>query len=118
MGFKEVEKAFKQLCVKAEPVEEKEKKTSIPAGYEEGMRLFPVKAEKTTHYTSPPKPFNEDTLLAAMETAGNKEFDSETEKKGWGLRQQGQVSLKNWFLPVMHRERVNRYCQVPRERNW
>ena len=84
MGFKEVEKAFKQLCVKAEPVEEKEKETSIPAGYEEGMRLFPVKAEKTTHYTSPPKPFNEDTLLAAMETAGNKAFDSETEKKGLG----------------------------------
>lgn len=84
MGFKEVEKAFKQLCVNAEPVEEKEKETSIPAGYEEGMRLFPVKAEKTTHYTSPPKPFNEDTLLAAMETAGNKEFDSETEKKGLG----------------------------------
>ena len=84
MGFKEVEKAFKQLCVKAEPVEEKEKETSIPAGYEEGMRIFPVKAEKTTHYTSPPKPFNEDTLLAAMETAGNKEFDSETEKKGLG----------------------------------
>ena len=40
MGFKEVEKAFKQLCVKAGPVEEKEKETSIPAGYEEGMRLF------------------------------------------------------------------------------
>ena len=84
MGFKEVEKAFKQLCVKAEPVEEKEKDTSIPVGYEEGMRLFPVKADKTTPYTSPPKPFNEDTLLAAMETAGNKEFDSETEKKGLG----------------------------------
>ena len=117
MGFKEVEKTFKQLCVKAEPVEEKEKETSITAGYEEGMRLFPVKAEKTTHYTSPPKPFNEDTLLAAMETAGNKEFDSETEKKGLGLRQQGQVSLRNWFLPVMHRERVSRYYQVPRERN-
>lgn len=84
MGFKEVEKAFKHLYVKAEPVEGKEKETSIPAGYEEGMRLFPVKADKTTHYTSPPKPFNEDTLLAAMETAGNKEFDSETEKKGLG----------------------------------
>lgn len=84
MGYKEVEKAFKQLCVKAEPVDEREKDTSIPAGYEEGMRLFPVKADKTTHYTSPPKPFNEDTLLAAMETAGNKAFDSETEKKGLG----------------------------------
>ena len=84
MGFKEVEKAFKNQCVKAEPVDEREKDTSIPAGYEEGMNLCPVKAEKTTHYTSPPKPYNEDTLLAAMETAGNKEFDSETEKKGLG----------------------------------
>ena len=84
MGFKEVEKAFKKQCIKAEPVDEREKDTSIPEGYEEGMNLCPVKAEKTTHYTSPPKPFNEDTLLAAMETAGNKEFDSETEKKGLG----------------------------------
>lgn len=84
MGFKEVEKAFKKQCVKAEPVDEREKDTSIPEGYEEGMNLCPVKAEKTTHYTSPPKPFNEDTLLAAMETAGNKEFDSGTEKKGLG----------------------------------
>ena len=84
MGFKEVEKAFKNQCVKAESVDEKEKDTSIPAGYEEGMNLFPVKVEKSTHYTSPPKLFNEDTLLAAMETAGNKEFDSETEKKGLG----------------------------------
>lgn len=84
MGFKEVEKAFKKQCVKVEPVDEREKDTSIPAGYEEGRNLCPIKAEKTTHYTSPPKPFNEDTLLAAMETAGNKEFDSETEKKGLG----------------------------------
>lgn len=48
------------------------------------MVLSGVKAEKSTHYTSPPKMFTEDTLLAAMETAGNKEFDSETEKKGLG----------------------------------
>lgn len=34
--------------------------------------------------TSPPKHFTEDTLLAAMETAGNKEFDEDTEKKGLG----------------------------------
>ena len=51
---------------------------------DECMTLASVKAEKSTHYTSPPKMFTEDTLLAAMETAGNKEFDSETEKKGLG----------------------------------
>ena len=43
-----------------------------------------VSAEKSEHYTSPPKPFNEDLLLHAMETAGNKDFDDETEKKGLG----------------------------------
>ena len=76
MGFKEVEKAFKQLCVKAEPVEGKEKETSIPAGYEEGMRLFPVKAEKTTHYTSPPKPFNDVIFCERKEWIGIEERSS------------------------------------------
>lgn len=88
MGFKAAGNAFKNQCVKAKPEEETEKETeketSIPYGYEEGMTLSPVKAEKTVYFTSPPKPFNEDTLLAAMETAGNKDFDSETEKKGLG----------------------------------
>ena len=84
MGFKAAGNAFKNQCVKAKPEEETEKETFIPYGYEEGMMFSPVKAEKTVHFTSPPKPFNEDTLLAAMETAGNKEFDSETEKKGLG----------------------------------
>lgn len=84
MGFKAAGNAFKNQCVKAKTEEETEKETSIPYGYEEGMTLSQVKAEKTVHFTSPPKPFNEDTLLAAMETAGNKDFDSETEKKGLG----------------------------------
>lgn len=43
-----------------------------------------MKAEKSTHYTSPPKMFTEDTLLAAVETAGIRGTDSETEKKGLG----------------------------------
>ena len=84
MGFKEVEEAFRKYCVKDKKSDEPDNKTELPEGYEEGMTLASVKAEKSTHYTSPPKMFTEDTLLAAMETAGNKEFDSETEKKGLG----------------------------------
>ena len=84
MGFKEVEEAFRKYCVKDKKSDEPDHKTELPEGYEEGMTLASVKAEKSTHYTSPPKMFTEDTLLAAMETAGNKEFDSETEKKGLG----------------------------------
>ena len=84
MGFKEVEEAFRKYCVKDKKSDEPDNKTGLPEVYEEGMILVSVKAEKSTHYTSPPKMFTEDTLLAAMETAGNKEFDSETEKKGLG----------------------------------
>lgn len=84
MGFKEVEEAFRKYCVKDKKSDEPDNKTELPEGYEEEMILASVKAEKSTHYTSPPKMFTEDTLLAAMETAGNKEFDSETEKKGLG----------------------------------
>ena len=84
MGFKDVEEAFRKYCVKDKKSDEPDNKTELPEGYEEGMTLASVKAEKSTHYTSPPKMFTEDTLLAAMETAGNKEFDSETEKKGLG----------------------------------
>lgn len=83
MGFKDVEKAFRSHCVKAEK-EDTDKQLEIPYGYQKGMQLFNIKAETSTHYTSPPKSFNEDTLLAAMETAGNKEFDEKTEKKGLG----------------------------------
>ena len=41
-------------------------------------------ASKGEHFTSPPKPFTEDTLLSAMERAGNEDYDSDTEKKGLG----------------------------------
>ena len=83
MGFKDVEKAFRSHCVKTEK-EDSDRQLEIPYGYQKGMQLFSVKAETSIHYTSPPKSFNEDTLLAAMETAGNKEFDENTEKKGLG----------------------------------
>lgn len=83
MGFKDVEKAFRSHCVKTEK-EDSDIQLEIPYGYQKGMQLFNVKAETSIHYTSPPKSFNEDTLLAAMETAGNKEFDEKTEKKGLG----------------------------------
>lgn len=83
MGFKDVEKAFRSHCLKTEK-EDSDRQLEIPYGYQKGMQLFNVKAETSIHYTSPPKSFNEDTLLAAMETAGNKEFDEKTEKKGLG----------------------------------
>lgn len=43
-----------------------------------------MKAELSEHYTAPPKQYTEDSLLSAMETAGNEHFDEDTEKKGIG----------------------------------
>ncbi|MBM6804402.1 hypothetical protein H6B07_17480 [Mediterraneibacter glycyrrhizinilyticus] len=37
----------------------------------EGQTFHPVTASISEHYTTPPKPYSEDTLLPAMETAGN-----------------------------------------------
>lgn len=66
----------------AEP--EKDKDVQLPKKMEQGMVLPVVRAEKKQGFTSPPKVYTEDTLLSAMETAGNKEFEKDTEKKGLG----------------------------------
>jgi DNA topoisomerase-3 len=51
----------------------------------EGQSFNNVQAEKTEHWTSPPKPYTEDTLLGAMERAGMDNYDDDTEeKKGLG----------------------------------
>lgn len=63
---------------------EKNKDASLPNDLEQGMVLPVVRAEKKQDFTSPPKVYTEDTLLSAMETAGNKEFEKDTEKKGLG----------------------------------
>lgn len=63
---------------------EKNKDASFPNDLEQGMVIPVVRAEKKQGFTSPPKVYTEDTLLSAMETAGNKEFEKDTEKKGLG----------------------------------
>ena len=63
---------------------EKDKDVPLPKKMEQGMVLPVVRAEKKQGFTSPPKVYTEDTLLSAMETAGNKEFEKDTEKKGLG----------------------------------
>ncbi|HOO07742.1 MAG TPA: DNA topoisomerase 3 [Ruminococcus sp.] len=47
-------------------------------------QTFTAQASKGEHFTSPPKPYTEDTLLSAMERAGNEDYDEDTEKKGLG----------------------------------
>ena len=47
-------------------------------------QTFKATASKGEHFTSPPKAYTEDTLLSAMERAGNEDYDENTEKKGLG----------------------------------
>lgn len=51
----------------------------------EGLAFENVKSEISEHLTSPPKHFTESSLLAAMERAGNEDYeDKSAEKKGIG----------------------------------
>ena len=79
-GWKAIEQRFKD-AIKSKDKEEPEK--VLPAVNEKDI-LSSVSASVTEHFTTPPKQYTEDTLLSAMETAGNEEFDDDTEKKGLG----------------------------------
>ena len=79
-GWKSVERCFKET-LKSKEKDELER--SLPSLNEKDI-LSSVDSIVTEHYTSPPKSYTEDSLLSAMETAGNAEFDDDTEKKGLG----------------------------------
>ena len=66
----------------AKQSDKKNEEKALPA-VSEGQ-TFTVAASKGEHFTSPPKPYTEDTLLSAMEHAGQDEYDEDSEKKGLG----------------------------------
>lgn len=77
-------KAFEQRFRDALKSKEKEDAEAELPTVHEGDVLSPVSASVTEHFTTPPKAYTEDTLLSAMETAGNADFEDDTEKKGLG----------------------------------
>ena len=85
-GFRGIEDVFHNSVQKGKSPDKgsTEDTFSIPEGLQEGMEIPEVQSEYSRHYTSPPKAYSEDTLLSAMERAGNKEFEEGTEKKGLG----------------------------------
>ena len=50
----------------------------------EGQTFDPVEASITEHFTTPPKPYTEDTLLSAMERAGAEDMPEDAERQGLG----------------------------------
>lgn len=81
-GWKAYEQQFK-ASLKNKEKEKEEPECTLPFVQENDI-LSSVSASITEHYTTPPRPYTEDTLLSAMETAGNGEFNEDTEKKGLG----------------------------------
>lgn len=79
-GWKAVEAAYRTQ-LKEKPADTLDRMLLDVA---EGQTFEAVRASLTEHYTAPPKAYTEDTLLSAMETAGNESFDADTEKKGLG----------------------------------
>ena len=79
-GWKGIELRFKATLKS----KEKEEPETVLPEVTEGDILQNVVSSVSEHFTSPPKAFTEDTLLSAMESAGNEAFDDETGKKGLG----------------------------------
>ena len=79
-GWKAIERNIR-TALRSKAKEESEK--TLPE-LQEGQTFENVSGEKAEHWTSPPLPYTEDTLLSAMEHAGQDEYDDETEKKGIG----------------------------------
>lgn len=86
-GWKKIEARIKSLLKGGEDKEDdtENQEKSLPE-IQKGQIFENVSSSVSEHWTSPPKPFTEDTLLKAMETAGNKDYDdnSDVEKKGLG----------------------------------
>ena len=84
-GWKEQEQQFKNSLKNTPEKEKSDDERTLPP-LAEGETISPIVANLSEHWTSPPKAFTEDTLLSAMETAGNKDYDenSDVEKKGLG----------------------------------
>ena len=80
-GWREIDHIFR-ASLKEQPEGEAEP-AALP-DFTEGQLFDQVEAAVTEHFTAPPKAYTEDTLLAAMETAGKEEMPEDAERKGLG----------------------------------
>ena len=80
-GWRAIQEVFRS-SLKEKP--ENEDAVGVLPALTEGQVFESVAASVTEHFTSPPKPYTEDTLLSAMENAGKEDMPDETERKGLG----------------------------------
>lgn len=80
-GWKDFEDTFKRSFKTLEDKEQEDKK--LPE-LSEGQTFDGVQTKISEHYTTPPKHFTEDSLLSAMDRAGNEDMSDDVERKGLG----------------------------------
>ncbi len=78
-GWREIEHIFRSSLT-----EKPEDDSGMLPDFTEGQTFENVEAAITEHFTSPPKPYTEDTLLSAMENAGKEDMPDDAERKGLG----------------------------------
>ena len=81
-GWQEIDRIFRS-SLKNKP-EDEDTGDGSALTFAEGQVFENVPVSVTEHFTSPPKPYTEDTLLAAMERAGAKDMPEDAERKGLG----------------------------------
>ena len=82
-GWKEIERRFKASFKTDADEDVPELARELPE-ITEGQTFDPVEASVTEHFTTPPKPYTEDTLLSAMERAGAEDMPEDAERQGLG----------------------------------
>ena len=82
-GWKEIDGLYR-MGLKEQPIEDDEKDAAALPVLKKGQMLETVAASVREGKTSPPKHFTEDSLLAAMETAGVENMPEDAERKGLG----------------------------------
>lgn len=82
-GWKEVEHLYRMGLKESKPEDDENTDASLPV-LQEGQLFETVSANVREGKTSPPKHYTEDSLLAAMETAGAGDMPEDAERKGLG----------------------------------
>ena len=82
-GWKEVERLYRMGLKESKPEDDENMDASLPM-LQEGQIFERVSASVREGKTSPPKHYTEDSLLAAMETAGAEDMPEDAERKGLG----------------------------------
>ena len=84
-GWKDLERRYRAtLKGKPDPEDaDSDGENTLPE-LVEGQTFETPTAKVTEHFTTPPKPHNEATLLSAMERAGNGDTDPDAERRGLG----------------------------------